>query len=504
MHAEPKGLRVFDSRRVLEVIATAIGAAVLVAVGAGPALAQDRSSSLGPEVTAVVALAGPRPITVAGVSLIRALPHVDAEVVRGTAEALDTLAHTSGVLGVRGDEQLRVPAATVPARSPAGRSTPAVYASQAVGGVAGMPTAGTGVNVAVLDTGLTGTPALNRSSGRVTDGVDVSGLPNAVSTSGKFTDGYGHGTFLSSLIAGGPAVPGGPAVGVAPGARIVVVKVANNEGDTSLAQVLAGMDWVAAHAKAIEVLTVALSRVPPTWPHYGADPLTTAVAHVAASGVLPVVAVGNNPGQVGSPGDEPAALTVGAANTSRGRVTVAPFSGSGNVDGVNKPDLVAPGMHLLGELPRDSLVRQENYPDAAPSQQLFRGSGTSMAAAVASGVAAIYFSEHPRSVVHPAASVLQAKASLRAAARPLNPANDGRRAGAGLITIPNQVVTGSAVNRWANESSFNLKSWDANAWPSAAYLAELNQAWSAPAWSASTWSASTWSASTWSASTWSA
>ncbi len=75
-----------------------------------------------------------------------------------------------------------------------------------MGGTAGTRNAGRGVTVALIDTGVTDTPALNRASGRVVDAVDTSGLNTAkgkVDESGQFTDGFGHGTFMASLIAGG-------------------------------------------------------------------------------------------------------------------------------------------------------------------------------------------------------------------------------------------------------------------------------------------------------------
>lgn len=483
----------FDSRRVAGILAGAVGATVLAGLGAGPAFAASRQPAPSGQRTAVAVLDTAHPVTVPGVALVAYLSHLHEEVVRADPAGLARLARAPGVTGVTPNEELHV--AALPRSAVA--DSAGVYAAQAVGGAAGSSAAGSGVNVAVLDTGLSDTPALDRSSGRVTDGVDVSGLlAGSVSTDGTFSDGYGHGTFLSSLIAGGPDRPGGASVGVAPGARIVVVKVANDKGDTSLVQVLAGMDWVAAHARAIRVLTVALSAIPPASPHYGADPLTEAVRHVADSGVLPVVAAGNDPGRVGSPGDDPSALTVGAADTSVGNPRVAAFSGYGNVDGVAKPDLVAPGEHLLGELPA-GVVRAQNYPDAPATQDLFPASGTSMAAAVTSGVAAIFFSEHPD------ATVTQAKASLRAAATPLDGA-PSVAAGAGLVAVPSTELSGPAVTQWANESGFNSGQWRRYAWLHGVWMSRLTKAWSPPAWSASTWSASTWSASTWSASTWSA
>ena len=61
----------------------------------------------------------------------------------------------------------------------------------------------------------------------------------------------------------------------------------------------------------------------------GADPLTAAVEHVRAAGVVVVAAAGNKAGQVGDPRLDPQALTVGAADVSGKKPQVAAFSGSG-------------------------------------------------------------------------------------------------------------------------------------------------------------------------------
>ena len=427
------------------------------------------------------------PLPVRGGRVVATFPHIGSELVVASARALQALSSDSRVAGVSPDRAGRV----------AGKdysSSGGVLAPRAVGGDAGKSGVGYHVNVAMLDTGLTDTPALNRASGRITDGVDVSRLAKGgdARTSGKFTDGYGHGTFLSSLVAGGSAKPGGPTVGIAPAARIVVVKVADDKGRTTLSQVLAGMDWVAAHARAIQVVNVALAVDRPTAPAYGADPLTAAVEHVRAAGVLPVVAAGNNATEVGDPGMDPKALTIGAADVSTSKTKVASFSGRGTVAGVVKPDVVAPGVHMLGVMPTGSYI-YKRHPEGRQSGGLFKGSGTSEATAVASGVAAAYFSAHRD------ASPKQAKAAVRDAARALHLSGSGQ----GLL----QMVTGKAVHApesHAGESNFNASSWSRNSWQHNNWADWLASSWSASSWSASSWSASSWSASSWSASSWSA
>ena len=443
------------------------------------------------------------PLSVAGGHVRAVFSRIGSELVRAPLSSLKALASDSRVAGVTPDRAGTMSGFT--GKAEAQDKTKSVFASERLGGDAGKDSTGAGVNVAMLDTGLSDTPALSRSSGRVTDGVDVSAIASGgeARASGQFTDGYGHGTFLASLIAGGKvAGSGGHALGVAPGARIVVVKVADDQGRTTLSQVLAGMDWVASHAQApngtqmIQVLNVALAVDRPTAPSYGADPLTAAVEQVRAAGVLVVAASGNVAGEVGDPGLDPQAATIGAADLTDGQPSVAPFSGSGVVAGVQKPDLVASGVHVLGLLSPSSSIAQNN-PSGWQSNGLFRGSGTSEATAVASGVAAAYYSDHP------GATPLQAKAALRDAASgdPRDP-----RAGAGLLSMTkkgNDPRSRNSTN--TGENTFNANSWRANSWqPGFDWVSLLASSWSASSWSASSWSASSWSASSWSASSWSA
>ena len=492
-------------RRTLAVGGVAAAVALMtlpVAAGPGASGGQDRMVNAVVVVRPGVHL----PFSVAGGHVRNVFSRIGSELVRAPLSSLERLAGDARVAGVTPDRSGTVSGFT--GKDDAKDKTKSVFASEHLGGGAGGDKTGAGVNVAMLDTGLSDTEALNRASGRVTDGVDVSQL-DADGTyrisGGPFDDGYGHGTFLASLIAGGKVKgSGGHALGVAPAARIVVVKVANAKGETSLSEVLAGMDWVASHAQApngtqmIQVLNVALAVDRPTTPAYGADPLTVAVEHVRDAGVLVVAAAGNVANEVGDPGMDPEATTIGAADLTSGAPSVAPFSGSGVVSGVQKPDVVASGVHVLGLLSPDSQIAQDN-PAGWQSNGLFRGSGTSEATAVASGVAAAYFSDHP------GATPLQAKAALRDAAT-----GEVRTAaaGAGLLGMAkngNDPKSKTSTN--TGESTFDANSWQANEWTApdgSDWVSLLAGSWSAGSWSAGSWSAGSWSAGSWSAATWSA
>ena len=483
----------------------ALSAALAVTVGVGiagtavPAAASSHASNERAVRAVVVVRPGVAlPLQVSGGRVVAVMRNLGAEVVSATPSALLALAHDPRVAGMTPDRKGHVASVDKAGstKSASAAQAPGVLAANYLGGAAGKQGTGKHVNVALLDTGVSDTAALSRSSGRITDGVDVSQLASGgpALTSGHFTDGYGHGTFLASLIAGGKvAGSGSRALGVAPSARIVVVKVADDNGITSLSQVLAGMDWVAAHAKAIQVVNLALAVDRPTAPAYGADPLTAAVEHVRAAGVVVVAAAGNKAGEVGDPGYDPQALTVGAADVTSASPTVAPFSGSGVVDGVAKPDVVAPGVHVLGMINASSQVAK-THPEGWSAHGLFKGSGTSEATAVTSGVVAAYLSLHPH------ASVVQVKSAVRANAVRVHSARGGR----GLVRMTASLVRHASA-KTAGESGWNHKTWDDNAWTGLpGWQSHLASMWSGPAWSAVTWSAVTWSAVTWSNSVWSA
>ena len=443
-------------------------AVLLLALLAAPAVAVPAAADAPATVRAVVSWDGERP-ALPGAVVVDELPALSAAVVDVRADRLDDLARVRGVRGVAPDAPL-----TLTGSAGEGDGVPA---ATGLGGSAGKKAAGAGVRVAVVDTGVSDTAALDRASGRLVDAFSADGA------SGPYVDGYGHGTFMASVVAGGP-VPGsdGRPVGVAPGATVLVVRVADAQGRTSLSQVLAGLDWVVDHADAVDVANLSFAHARPGQ-GYGADPLVDAVAAVREAGVLPVVSAGNLPDRVGDPGFAPQALTVGAADLTAKKASVASFSGSAVVSGVRKPDVVANGVSVLGVLPEGSAIAVE-HPDARQRQSLWRGTGTSQAAAVASGVAALHLADRRGD------SPRQVKAALRAAAGDLA----GSRDGAGLLRSPSRGggKGGSEPPPAATgEAGFDSGAWAANSWSA--------NSWSANGWAAGSWSANSWSASSWSA-----
>jgi serine protease AprX len=461
-------------------VAVALAALGVAAVPVLPAL---------PVLQAVVSFNG-QAVPAPGVRVVSSLPGLHMQVVRGDAMSLLRLAHAPGVRGLSPDLAVSVTSG----QDETAGSAAGVFASAGLGGSAGSAGAGSGVRVAVIDTGVSDTPALDRASGRLVDAVDTS--TGVIKTGGVYTDGYGHGTFMAGVIAGGTA-PGsdGAAIGVAPGATVLVARVAQSDGSTSLSKVLAALEWVKAHAGSVDVANLSLSSHRP-FHEYGADPLTDAVEKVRDAGVTVVVSSGNRRNELGDPGFDPRVLTVGAADLDSDRVGVATFSGSDVVAGVQKPDVVASGVHVLGLLPADSVLALD--PDTAHlSSGLFRGTGTSQATAVTSGLAAILLAAHP------GATPAQVKASLRCTATDLR----GNRDGAGLVRATTTLCAGpdgqalDGSGDATGEADFDASSWGASSWGASSWG---GSSWGASSWGASSWGASSWGASSWGASSWAA
>jgi serine protease AprX len=401
-------------------------------------------------------------------------------------------------------------------------------------------TDGDGVTVAMIDTGLAPTADLGA---RVLARVDFT--PGGVGD-----DGYGHGTHLAGVIAGNGAASEGKWRGVATRARLVSVKVARADGSTDVSVVIAGLHWVVAHADeyGIRVLNLAFGTdgVQP----YAMDPLDAAVERVWAAGITVVVAAGNRgPGAatINKPADDPFVITVGAADlkqtADRSDDEIAPFSSRGpTVDGFEKPDLVAPGTTIVATRAPGSTI-DGLHQDAIVEEAYFKGTGTSQAAAIVSGVAALLYEANPN--LRPS----QVKGILMETAFKTSVYRSG--GGAGLVDATGAVLaaTSTAPNPNAgrtrsvgdgsleasrgrfhvevdldgdgtpdllegeldvlgepwDSTSWSSTSWSSNSWSSTSWssLIAENPGWSSTSWSSNSWSGTSWSSNSWSSNSWS-
>lgn len=267
---------------------------------------------------------------------------------------------------------------------------------------------GRGVGVAIIDTGVEGDlPDFRRSSSDRTSRVIASAVihPDATSAS----DGYGHGTHVAGLVAGdGNGRSDGDPLrgryrGAAPDANLISVKVSDEEGATTVLDVIFGLQFAVDHREAynIRVLTLALSSSQAE--SYRTDPLAAAAEQAWLQGIVVVAAAGNRGTAADAvsyaPGNDPYVLTVGASDdrgtSGRSDDTVPAWSSRGTTqDGYAKPDVLAPGARLVSTLAPDSRFTTL-CPSCVTGDGYFRAGGTSMAAAVAAGAAAAILEDHP-------------------------------------------------------------------------------------------------------------
>ena len=261
---------------------------------------------------------------------------------------------------------------------------------------------GAGVRVAVLDTGINETrdlrgrilPVVSKFLGAPQPCVNLSGEPTCA-------DRYGHGTFMAGIIAGDGTASRGKYVGVAPEAELISIKVGGRDGSADVSSVLAGIQWAVSFRDRYDIRVLNLSLGTDSKQSWKVDPLNYAVEQAWLSGITVVVAASNrgpDAGTISKPGDDPWVITVGATDDLM-TVPIADdwlpdFSARGPApQGVAKPDVVAPGAHIVSLRAKGSTIdrRFDNYIDKTYRQ----GSGTSMSAAVVSGVAAAILSRKP-------------------------------------------------------------------------------------------------------------
>jgi serine protease AprX len=415
---------------------------------------------------------------------------------------------------------IKVAAATTPATGPA----------TTIRQMLGLPADGSegrGVTVAVVDTGIAQVPDL---AGRVSARVDLSGTGAG--------DGFGHGTFMAGLIAGSGAASDGAYRGVAPLADLVDVKVADAQGSTDLITVLRGLQWVSDHGDDVDVVNLSLSSDSPL--PYQLDPLTQALESLWQHGITVVVPSGNDgpgAGTVTSPGNDPMLLTTGGLDAggtaTRTDDVVGDWSGRGPTwQGDAKPDLVAAGGHVVSLRSPGSVIDVAN-PSARIGTGYFRGSGTSMATAVTSGVIAAALSVQPRlapdSVKNLVTSTTYASAGLT---RPTGAGAGGLNAKKVISAAANWKSSRkqvrydedtAAVNRdaklWATFSKAILdgdkdaatkawaalspesRDWAGRAW---AQLDPAGRAWAGRAWAGRAWAGadSEWAGRAWAGRAW--
>jgi serine protease AprX len=506
--------------------------------GGGPVgtyVLQARSGSLA-SVTHAVSRSGGR--------VLRDLPTLDSAIIRMPATAASSWQTDGRVVSVVPDSRLHLLADSYDPNT----DVNSLFNIETSVGARSAWTKGTGagIDVALIDSGISPVAGLN-SPGKVVNGPDLSF--DSQNSNVRYLDEYGHGTHMAGIIAGHDAgVTAGPDastttfLGLAPDARLVNVKVADAHGVTDVSQVIAGIDWVVQHAHdpGMNIRVLNLSFGTDSSQSYLIDPLAHAAEVAWRSGIVVVSSAGNSgaaSGRLTSPAIDPFIIAVGAADTrgtnSSNDDTIPSFSSNG--DGNRNPDFVAPGVHVQSLRVPGSYIDNQFGATGAINSRFFRGSGTSQAAAVASGAIALLLQAHPdarpgqiKTMIDVNANVLpmagkQAQGngvlSLRGImggnlptyrAQPFQRGTGGGSIDAargsstvslnGVALTGEQDIFGSPLDTAAlaaaedNSSAWNGGTWNGTSW--------AGSGWNGTSWAGTSWAGTSWAGTSWAGTSW--
>ena len=321
------------------------------------------------------------------------------------------------------------------------------------------------------------------------------------------------------------------------------VKVGDQTGATDVSQVIAGIDWVVQHRhdNDLNIRLINLSFGTDSKQSYRVDPLAFAAEQAWKNGITVVVSAGND-GQtangLANPAFDPLLVAVGAVDTNnsllRSDHTVAAFSTYGSEE--RTPDVVAPGVHIASlRVPGSYIDHRFGPAGGVVGDRFLRGSGTSQAAAVTTGAAALLLQENPT------ASPDQVKKLLTSSAQQLENVTDASQGSgeinlkkgfkkdlsgerqqfapstgtgslelargshhltAGGLTLTGEVdifghvfnsaemaTAEAAGNAWTG-GVFNGNSWTGNSW--------TGNSWTGNSWTGNSWTGNSWTSADWS------
>lgn len=300
------------------------------------------------------------------------------------------------------------------------------------------------------------------------------------------SDGYGHGTHVGAIIGGkGRSSESSGYAGAAPNVDLINVRVTNDDGSAKVSNVVAGLQWVLENKERYNIRVVNLSMNGSSYESYNTNPLCAAAEVLWFNGIVVVVSAGNRGGgNLFPPANDPFVITVGATDDkdtwTRTDDALAPFSAYGVVDGVSKPDLVAPGRYIKAPMPYGQLA--QNGPAVWVEGDAYRMSGTSMSAPIVAAAAAILLEKEPGLTPD------QVKYRLMHTAQPFL---SSTVAGSGLLNIYSALNTStSASANTGRPMSKLLTGGGTTAWNSVS--------WSSVSWSSVSWSSVSWSSVSWS------
>ncbi|MHA2087838.1 MAG: S8 family peptidase, partial [Promethearchaeota archaeon] len=284
---------------------------------------------------------------------------------------------------------------------------------------------GSGVKVAVIDTGIFDHPALNIISNQ-----NFVIYENKTAT--DYNDDVGHGTHVAGIIGGDGTGSDGKYRGIAPGVSLINARAGNASG-LEEGDIISAIEWSTITAGA-DIVSMSFGGGFP----YISDSMTDAISTAKNAYNVIFVASAGNSGPDYFTGSTPATgidvISVGASDSNN---NLASFSSRGPTFGyLGYPDVVAPGVNIISTEAKNSAISKEerlagNYFDFSGDADYIPLSGTSMSAPIVSGALAILKAAYP--LITPETARI---ALLEGTEKLLNDDEDDiLKSGAGLINV---------------------------------------------------------------------
>ncbi|HEX3975679.1 MAG TPA: S8 family peptidase [Solirubrobacteraceae bacterium] len=353
---------------------------------------------------------------------------------------------------------------------------------------------GRGVGVAVIDTGITGDlPDFRTSHWNQSSRVIASAVidPNASTAA----DTYGHGTAVAGLVAGNGHARGygdplhNQYAGSAPNANLISIKVANDDGQATTLDALYGLQFAVDHKDDDNIRVINMSFRSTDAESYKTDPLDAAAEQAWFDGITVVAAAGNmgtaSDAVSYAPGNDPYVITVGGVDdqgtADNSDDVVASWSSQGTTqDGFAKPDVVAPGAHIVSTLAPNSDFASL-CPTCVIDGSYFQVSGTSLAAPIVAGVAADLIAAHPDwTPAMVKGALVNTATQLPGGADEVN-ATAADWAGDDQLSSDQGLTPNTLIDPDTGSIDYNAASWSAGSWSTA--TDPLAASWSAASWS---------------------
>ena len=248
---------------------------------------------------------------------------------------------------------------------------------------------GTGVGVAVIDSGVARKADLSAADGTSRIVYSESFVPGQ-----DASDQFGHGTHVAGIVGANGAASSGPNFthtfkGVAPNANIINLRVLDANGASQESEVIAAIEEAIALKDTYNIRVINLSLGHPVYESFTLDPLCQAVEAAWRAGITVVTAAGNmgrdnsfsehGYATIGSPANDPYVITVGAMNTngtpwrSDDKITSYSSKGPSLLDHIVKPDIVAPGNAVVSLLASPNCTLATQYPSTLISNANLSG-----------------------------------------------------------------------------------------------------------------------------------